>query len=233
MGGDMQRRGLIVDDEAAVCDMVGRVMSAVGMEALKVTKSAEALSLLNQGKFDVVLLDMHMEAPDGIELARQVRGSRWNRTTPVILISDDQRPSAMGIGFEAGANFFLYKPFDKERLIKLLRATQGQVEQERRRTRRVAVRAKVRLQWGGQELEGETVDLSLTGVLVRAHRIFPAGSPVRISLSFPQQTRPISAMGSVVRVAGENQMGIQLDKLTLQESERLQEFLLPLIPAED
>jgi len=33
------------------------------------------------------------------------------------LISDDQRPSAMGIGFEAGANFFLYKPFDKERLM--------------------------------------------------------------------------------------------------------------------
>jgi DNA-binding response OmpR family regulator len=229
----MQRRGLIVDDEAAVCEMVGRVMSAVGMEALKITRSVEATSLLNQGKFDVVLLDMHMEAPDGIELARQVRGSRWNRTTPVILISDDQRPSAMGIGFEAGANFFLYKPFDKERLIKLLRATQGQVEQERRRTRRVAVRAKVNLQWGALELEGETVNLSLTGVLVRAHRVIPAGSPVRISLSLPQQTRSISGMGSVVRVAGENQMGIQLDKLTMQESERLQEFLLPLIPAED
>ena len=229
----MQRRGLIVDDEAAVCEMVGRVMSAVGMEALKVTRSAEAPSLLNEGKFDVVLLDMHMEAPDGIELARQVRGSRWNRTTPVILISDDQRPSAMGIGFEAGANFFLYKPFDKERLIKLLRATQGQVEQERRRTRRVAVRAKVTLRWGAQELEGETVNLSLTGVLVRAHRVFPKGSPVRVSLSFPQQNRPISGMGSVVRVAGENQMGIQLDKLTVQESERLQEFLLPLIPAEE
>jgi hypothetical protein len=82
-------------------------------------------------------------------------------------------------------------------------------------------------------LEGETVNLSLTGVLVRAHRVIPAGSPVRISLSLPQQTRSISGMGSVVRVAGENQMGIQLDKLTMQESERLQEFLLPLIPAED
>ena len=229
----MQRRGLIVDDEAAVCEMVGRLMSAVGMEALKITRSAEALSLLNQGKFDVVLLDLHMEAPDGIELARQARISRWNRATPVILISDDQRPSAMGIGFEAGANFFLYKPFDKERLMKLLRATQGQVEQERRRTRRLAVRAKVKLQCGAEELQGETVNLSLTGVLVRAHRVFPTGSAVKISLSIPQQTKPISGMGSVVRVAGENQMGIQLGKLTPQESERLQEFLLPLIPAED
>ena len=94
----MQRRGLIVDDEAAVCEMVGRVMSAAGLEALKITKSADAAGILEQGRFDVVLLDMHMAAPDGIELARKVRDSRWNRTTPVILISDDQRPSAMGIG---------------------------------------------------------------------------------------------------------------------------------------
>jgi hypothetical protein len=33
--------------------------------------------------------------------------------TPIILISDDQRPSAMSIGFEAGANFF-YKPIDRD-----------------------------------------------------------------------------------------------------------------------
>ena len=96
----------------------------------------------------------------------------------------------------------------------------------------MAVRAKVKLQCGAQELEGKTVNPSLTGVLVRAHRIFPIGSPVRISLNFPQQTRPILGIGSVLRV-GENQMGIQLNKLTMQESERLQEFLLPLIPAED
>jgi DNA-binding response OmpR family regulator len=228
----MQRRGLIVDDEAAVCEMVGKVLSSVGMEALKITKSADAPSLLGQGKFDVVLLDMHMAAPDGIELARQVRGSRWNRTTPIILISDDQRPSAMGIGFEAGANFFVYKPIDKEQLLKLLRAARGQVEQERRRTRRVAVHSRVRLQSGAQELEGETVNLSMCGVLVKAHRTFAVGSTVNVSLSVPKQSRPITGMGSVVRVTGQTQMGIQLNQLSVAESERLQEFLLPLIPAD-
>ena len=137
----MQRRGLIVDDEAAVCEMVGKVLSSVGMETLKITKSADAPSLFEKGRFDVVLLDMHMAAPDGIELARQVHSSRRNRTTPIIWIRDDQRPSAMGIGFEAGANFFVYKPIDKEQLLKLLRAARGQVEQEQRRTRRVAIRS--------------------------------------------------------------------------------------------
>jgi DNA-binding response OmpR family regulator len=122
----MQRRGLIVDDEAAVCEMVGKVLTAAGMEALTLTRSEEAPGLLNAGKFDVVFLDLHMAAPDGIELARQVRGSQWNRTTPIVLISDDQRPSALSIGFEAGASFFLYKPIDKDRLFKLIRATQSE-----------------------------------------------------------------------------------------------------------
>jgi len=228
----MQRRGLIVDDEAAVCEMVGKVMSAAGMEVLKVTRSADAPRLFDQGKFDVVLLDLHMAAPDGIELAHQIRVSRWNRATPIILISDDQRPSAMGIGFEAGANFFLYKPINKDRLLKLLRATQGQAAQERRRTRRVAIRTKVKLRYRAEELEGETVDLSLSGVLVKAHRIFPVGSPVTVALNLSQKMRPIVGVGSVVRVVGENQMGIQMDQLTVRESERLQEFLLPLIPTD-
>jgi hypothetical protein len=44
--------------------------------------------------------------------------------------------------------------------------------------------------------------------------------------------KPVVGEGSVVRVLGGNQMGIQLDQLAVAESERLQEFLLPLIPNE-
>jgi DNA-binding response OmpR family regulator len=226
----MQRRGLIVDDEMAVCEMVGKVLASAGMQALTVTRSTDAPRLLNEGKFDLVFLDMHMAAPDGIELARQMRESQWNRATPIILISDDQRPSSMSIGFEAGASFFLYKPIDKARLLKLIRATQGSTEEEKRQTRRVAFQSKVRLRCRAEELEAETVDLSLTGVLVKAHRTFPVGSPVNVALNLSQRMRPIVGVGSDVRVTGDNQMAIQLDQLTVRESERLQEFLLPFIP---
>ncbi len=197
----MQRRGLIVDDEAAVCEMLGKVL----------------------------FLDLHMAAPDGSELARQMRHSRWNQTTTIVLMSDDQRPSAMSIGFEAGASFFLYKPIDRERLLKLIRATQGATEYGRRRTRRVALQSKVRLRYGAEELEGETVDVSLSGILVKAGRTLPTGSPVHVSLDLAPRMQPLVGVGSVVRIVGGNQMGIQLDQLTVAESERLQEFLLPLI----
>jgi two-component system chemotaxis response regulator CheY len=226
----MQRRGLVVDDERVVCELIGKVLNSAGMEALTLTRSTEAPGILEEGKFDVVFLDLHMPFPDGIELARQMRSSRFNRTTPIVLISDDQRPSALSVGFAAGASFFLYKPIDKDRLLKLVRATQGAMEHEQRRTRRVAIQSKLTFTFGGQELEGETVNVSMSGLLLRAPQIAPVGASLHMSLQFSQEMKPIMAAGSVVRIQGGNQMGIQLDQLTLPDSERLQEYLLPLIP---
>jgi DNA-binding response OmpR family regulator len=212
--------------------MIGKVLNLAGMEALTLTRSAEAPEILDEGKFDMVFLDLHMPSPDGIELARQMRGSQFNRMTPIILISDDQRPSALSVGFAAGASFFLYKPIDKDRLLKLVRATQGNMEHERRRTRRIPIQSKVRFKVGEEELEGETIDVSMSGLLVRAPRIAPLGSSLRMSLQLSQRMKPIMAAGSVVRILGGNQMGIQLHQLSLPDSERLQEFLLPLITSE-
>ena len=228
----MQRRALIVDDEPVVCQLIGKVLKSAGIEALTLTRSTEAPEILGEGIFDVVFLDLHMPAPDGIDLARQMRSSQVNRATPIIMISDDQRPSALAVGFAAGANFFLYKPIDKDRLLKLVRATQGVMGHERRRTRRISIQSKVRLLIGEEELEGETINISLSGVLVRAPRIAPVGSSVRMSLQLSQRMRPIVAAGSVVRIQGGNQMGIHLDYLAVPESERLQEFLLHSIPNE-
>jgi DNA-binding response OmpR family regulator len=226
----MQKQVLIVDDDESVCQMVGKVLTAAGMEPLALTSSSRALDLLNREKFDMAFFDVHMAAPDGMELSRHLRLSRWNRTTPIILISDDQRPSAMSVGFEAGASFFLYKPIDKERLLKLIRATQGTIDYGRRRTRRVTLQSKVKLNSGADTVEGETIDVSLCGLLVKAGRTLARGTPVRVSLELAPQMKPILAAGSVVRVLDGNQMGIQLDQLSLAESERLQEFLLPLLP---
>jgi DNA-binding response OmpR family regulator len=226
----MEKQVLIVDDEEAVCQMVGKVLTAAGMEPRALTTSSQALDLLNQETFEMVFFDLRMASPDGMEFTRHLRRSRWNRTTPIVLISDDLRSSAMSVGFEAGANFFLYKPIDKERLLKLIRATQGTIDYGCRRTRRVALQSKVKLNSGGDEVEGETVDVSLCGLLVKAGRILPRGTPVRVSMELAPQMKPVLAAGSVVRVLDGNMMGIQLDQLSVSESERLQEFLLPLLP---
>lgn len=225
----MQRRALVVDDEQATCELIQKVLYAAGVDALTLTRSGEAASFLEEGKFDMVFFDLHMGSPDGIELSQGMRRAGSNRTTPIILLSDDQRPCAMSQGFAAGASFFLYKPVDRGRLLKLIRATQGRMDHERRQTRRVPFQSKVRLRYGFEEIVCETVDVSLDGILVKSPRTLPAGSPVQVSMDLTQRMKPLVGAGSVVRVLGGNQMGIHLDRLSVGESERLQEFLLPMI----
>ena len=226
----MDKRALIVDDEPATCQIIERVLGSVGMDSLSVTKGAEASDILQHGKFAMVFLDDQMPFPDGLELSRQMRDSRHHRITPIVLLSDDQRPAAMSRGFQAGASFFLYKPIDRDRLLMIVRTTQGAIEHEHRRTRRISVKSRVQLRFGEQVIEGETVDVSMEGVLVKAQRLVPVGSSVDIKLHLSKTMGPIIGVGSVVRVGGANQMGIHLGRLSLPESQKLQDFLLPFIP---
>lgn len=228
----MQRRALVVDDERATCELIQRVLYAAGVEALTLTQSVQAATFLQEGKFDMVFFDLQMGAPDGLELSREMRRSGFNRTTPIVLLSDDQRPRAMSQGFAAGASFFLYKPIDKGRLLRLIRATQGRMDHERRRTRRVPFRSKVRLKFGLEEIVCETVDVSLNGILVNTPQTIPKGSAVQVCIELSQKMKPIWGAGSVARILNGNQMGIDLDRLPMGESERLQEFLLPIISSE-
>jgi CheY-like chemotaxis protein len=226
----MEKRAIIVDDEPATCELIEKVLSAAGIESLTVTKSGEAPEILRHGKFAVAFLDYEMAFPDGPTLARQMRASGPNRLTQIVLISDDQRPAAMAKGFEAGASFFVYKPIDRDRLLRLVRAIHGAIEDLHRRTRRVQLSSRVQITFRGQKIEGRTVNMSLEGMLMRTPRMLPVGSSVGVSLQLSQAMRPVVGVGSVVRLHGHEQMGIHLGRLTLEESQKLQEHLLPLIP---
>ena len=227
----MPTKILVVDDEPAVCELLQAVLSAAGMEAQALTSSAQAAARLKQEKFDAVFLDVHMPPPDGMELARQMRAAGFNQRTPIVMITGDDDPAVLARGFEAGASFFLFKPIDRERVLRVIRVTRGSIQREKRRYQRVAVRCKVSLESNHRKLDGTTLDLSLGGFQVEAPGVFAAGARVKVSLQLAPGVPPLRATGRVARVVEDNRMGIQFDNLTAADSERLQEFLLPLILA--
>jgi DNA-binding response OmpR family regulator len=227
----MPRRALIVDGEPRTCKLLEEVLLSIGIETVTMVKTAEAPRHLQEGKFDVVLLDFSLWPAEGLELTRRIRGTGFNRTTPIVVIGDDQKRDTLSRGFDAGASFLIYKPIDRLRIDRLILVTQGAIEHERRRFQRVTVRAKVRLKAGGAETEGETVDLSMNGMLATAPRVFPAGSTVEVALFLDGSPKPVLGRGSITRVIGLNQMGIHLDCMSMAERQRLQEYLLPHVHA--
>jgi CheY-like chemotaxis protein len=225
----MRLRVLIVDDDKESCEAIQAVMTASGLDAVAETSSSRAAEFLRKERYDAIFVDIHMPAPDGYALSKLIRGEGINRKTPIIMVTGDQRPEVLARGFEAGASFFLFKPFDRGRLMRVVRAAQGTIQQERRRFQRVKVNCPVKLVADGEQTQGTTVDISLQGLLVDARKVFPQGTRVEIQMVLNIGEKPLLAAGQVVRVIKENKMGIQLEGVSRAESERLQEFLLPLI----
>ena len=227
--GDTQARILVVEEEPAMRALIQEVVESADMESVTLAKSEEAVAHFQQAKFDVVLIGLCAPPADAIELVRKIRRAGFNQKTPIILISDDPRPGALSRGFDAGATFFVYKPIDRARLTSLIRATQGTIEHERRRFRRIPVHVKVRLKSAKDEVVGETIDISLNGALVRSPHTLPIGSLIEVSLYLHDGSRPVVGLGSVVRLLSGTQMGILLDRFPMVEIGRLQEYLIPRI----
>ena len=224
------KSALLVDGDQPISGILQEILKSEGMGPVTLASGSQAADYARAQKFDVVFVDSSSPVSDGIELTRKIRGSGFNRKTPIVMITTPKYTGFLTEGFEAGASFLVYKPIDRTRLLRLVRVTQGAIENEIRRFRRVAVELKARVKGGSEEIEAATIDVSLDGALVRAERVFPQGMPVRISL-FLGETEPLVGQGSVKRTVNNNRMGIQFDGLSHNESNRLQDFLLPLVTA--
>lgn len=220
-------RILVVDDEPALCELVEVVLQGAGMDVHSLTSGERAIERLQKEKYDAVFLDVWMPAPDGFEVAQRMRATGFNQKTPLVMITGDADPGVLKRGFEAGANYFLFKPIDRRGLLRLVRATRGSIQSEKRRFQRVGVRCKVTVTSGGDKIDGHTLDVSLNGVLVEADRAFKQNAGVDLELKLPAGA-PVRARGRVMRQA-DNRMGILMDSMQSSDSARLQEFLLPLI----
>ncbi len=225
----MTQHALVVDDDPSECELLRRTLHGADILALTLTDSRQALDLLRNQTFDVIFVDVNMPPPDGMEVARRIRASGSNRNTPVIMMTGSDDPSIVGRGFEAGITFFLYKPVVKDRLLNLVRVTQGVTRVERRRFHRVLVSRKVTVQLDEQIAEGNTVDLSLNGVQVHTSRAFTEGSPVRVRIDLAPGKPTLAVGGRVARLPSADSMGIYFDGIGLSESKQLQDFLLPLM----
>jgi len=241
-------RVIVIDDEPAVCEVIQMVLASASLDAITETKSTLAAETLKREKFDAIFLDVRMPPPDGIEIARQVRAGGLNQKTPIIMVTGDDQRETLSRGFEAGANFFLFKPIDKSRLLRVVRAARGPIQHERRRFQRVPISCPVKLESNGRQISGRTVDISLNGILVDAGSIFAQGTRIDIRLDLQpaghagtpsklagrgdqpsKPSKPIEAVGQIMRTGPEGRMGIKIEVISGAESQRLQDFLLPLI----
>ena len=125
---------LVVEDDKSMNGFVSGYLRDSGYEVKSCYNGKEALSLLEQEKFSLIISDIMMPIMDGFELAENVRAT--DKTTPIIFMSaKDDKPSKL-YGYKIGIDDYVTKPFDIDVLIMkiavLLR--RAQIETDRKLT---------------------------------------------------------------------------------------------------
>lgn len=128
----MRQKLLIVDDEPGIVDMM-RSYFAPRYDVLTAHSGSEALQKVSSEP-DLILLDINMPGMDGLDVCRQIRAYV---SCPILFLTARIESSDKIIGFSAGADDYIVKPFD---LDELNARVEAHLRREQRRQNNAAVR---------------------------------------------------------------------------------------------
>ena len=124
-------RVLIIEDEKLLADSIKAILQTKGFEVEAVYDGETGAEYAETGIYDLLILDVMMPKLNGYQVARQVRAKRCS--TPILMLTAKSSLEDRIEGLNAGADYYLTKPFDMRELLAcinaLLRRQGAQVDQ--------------------------------------------------------------------------------------------------------
>ena len=108
---------LIVDDEAAIRDMVGITLDLAGFTSISAANAHDAHISVIDNKPDLVLLDWMLPGGSGIELARRLRRDEITTNIPIIMLTAKASEDNKVQGLNEGVDDYVTKPFSPRELV--------------------------------------------------------------------------------------------------------------------
>ena len=112
-------RVLVVDDDAALAEMLTIVLRNEGFEPRVCATGDRALAEFRDFRPDVVLLDLMLPGKDGIDVCREIRGESG---VPIVMLTAKSDTVDVVVGLESGADDYVVKPFKPKELVARIRA---------------------------------------------------------------------------------------------------------------
>ena len=113
----MQQKVLVVEDEAAIRDMLAFNLRRAGYDVLSAATGMEARTSMVDQYPDVVLMDWMLPDISGLELTRQLKRDPETREIPVIMLTARAQEDDRVAGLEGGADDYITKPFSPRELL--------------------------------------------------------------------------------------------------------------------
>lgn len=110
-------RILIIEDSPALAQLYAETLRTAGMETAIVTDPMRLLAAMHEFRPDLLLMDIYMPGVNGVELARVVRQNHAYFGIPIVYLSAESDPLKQFAALGEGADDFLVKPVDPQRLV--------------------------------------------------------------------------------------------------------------------
>jgi CheY-like chemotaxis protein len=117
----MTRYAFVVDDNRMIANNLVKMLNLLGYEAYAAYGSLQAMQILSYNLPDVILLDIHLQGVNGVEVCRFIRRNERTAQVPVLAMSSDTQPELIASMREAGANGFISKPIQMDTLEQAIR----------------------------------------------------------------------------------------------------------------
>ena len=116
---------MAVDDSGSLRQMVVFSLSAAGYQVTEAVDGQDGLDKAKGKLFDLVLTDQNMPRMDGLTLIRSLRGLPDYQKVPILMLTTESGDEMKARGRAAGANGWLVKPFDPQRLTEAVKKVIG------------------------------------------------------------------------------------------------------------
>ncbi len=110
-------RILAVDDSATILEMIKAILESGGYEVITATDGNEALVTAREQNPDLILLDVMLPGLDGYRVCRLLKFDQKYKHIPIIMLTAKTEEQSMVTGLRTGANQYLTKPVEPERLL--------------------------------------------------------------------------------------------------------------------
>jgi two-component system chemotaxis response regulator CheY len=108
---------MVIDDSAALRQSVVDALVDAGYEVIGAADGKEALGMLDGGKVDLMICDVHMPRMDGIAFVKEAKRLPDYRFVPIIMLTTESSEKKREAGHIAGAKAWVVKPFRPEQIL--------------------------------------------------------------------------------------------------------------------
>ena len=121
---------LAVDDSPSMREMLASVLRDSGYQVVEAEDGVKALEVARSHPVDVVLTDQNMPNMDGLSLVKSLRSLPAYRDTPIMMLTTESSDEMKQKGRQAGATGWMVKPFDPDKLVRMLKSLAGMKRRE-------------------------------------------------------------------------------------------------------